>query len=206
MAHIYRFYKPGAGAFMALGLLALIAVPGIAASGAFAQPPATPKAARAAEIAPDGQRVVVAEAGLSVAAPPGYRFIARKELPASLQPAVFVFVGPTTGQVATNINLVVQNNQPPAKADTAAAEQLGDTLKKSEPVYKKDGTGTLTVGGEKAAYLLGTYAFPKAPMQNKQVLVIHNNKQYVFTFTCAASVFAKQVGAFDALLASLKWQ
>lgn len=200
MASVQSFKRAVLARAAGCGAWALLTL--LAAPGAWAQAPA----ARTVDAVADGQRVAVAEAGLSVASPPGYRFIARKDLPAGLQPAVFVFVGPTTGQVATNINLVVQNNQPPAKADAAAAEQLGDTIKKSEPVYKKDGTGTLTVGGEKAAYLLGTYAFPKAPMQNKQVLVIHNNKQYVFTFTCAFSVFAKQVGAFDAMLASLKWQ
>ena len=135
----------------------------------------------------------------------GYRLIARKDLPAQAQQALFAYVGPSTGGFASNVNLVMQTATPGIKADVPSAEQLGDILKKSNATYKKVGTGALTIGGEKGAFVMGTFMVQTHAVQAKQVLVVHAGQQYVITFSAATSVFAKQVGAFDKMIASLKW-
>lgn len=170
------------------------------AAAPFAVPPAFAQAPAAA-----GGVVKMPAAHLSFVPPTGYRMIPHKDLPPQAQQALFAYVGPSTGGFASNVNLVMQAAQPGVKADVPSAEQLGIILKKSNPTYKKVGTGPAAVGGEKGAFVTGTFMVQTHSVQAKQVLIVHGGQQYVLTFSTDTSVFAKQVGAFDKMVASVKW-
>ena len=51
----------------------------------------------------------------------------------------------------------------------------------------------------------GTFAAKGFTIQNKQVIVVHGGTGYIFTFTADPAAFNKQVGAFDKMVASVKW-
>ena len=176
--------------FLAAGL-------GLAAFGVSA-PQITPAQAQK----PAGGRDTYAAAKLSVAPIPGY-----KKAPATQDKrATFVYVGPKVGKFVSNVNLVTQPAPPGLTADVKAAESLGEGIKRAFPQYKKLGTGTLTVGGEKAAFISGAFSGKGVSVSNKQVIVVHGGQGYIFTFTADAAAYPKQVAAFDKMVQSVKWQ
>jgi len=150
--------------------------------------------------------VQVPEAKISLVAPTGYRKMERKDLPPQAQQAVLVYYGPVTDKFATNINLTIHPVPPGIKADAEAAGHLGDSIKETDPTYKQIATSTLAVNGEKGAYLVCSFTLQKRALQAKQVIFVHNGRAYDFCFMASPSAYAKQVGAFDKMVASVKWQ
>ena len=183
-------FKQTATLTVAIGFVAFGALPYLGAAPVHAQKMS-------------GNRVTYSQAKLSLSPISGYK--EQKAKTGQAQQAVFVYIGPVSGKFASNVNLMTQAAPPGLKADAASAESLAKGLKGVYPTYKKVGTGTLMVGGDKAAYVSGTFAAKGFTIQNKQVIVVHGGTGYIFTFTADPAAFNKQVGAFDKMVASVKW-
>ena len=84
-------------------------------------------------------------------------------------------------------------------------EAMIPVVRRSVPSYQKQASGTVKVGGETGAFLVGSFQISGRTMQTKQILVVHQGQLYAFTFGAVTPDFAKQVGAFDKMIASVKW-
>jgi len=181
-----------------------VTVCAVAVMGGLAVAPVTlltlvPSAARAQAT------VKVPEAKLTLVVPTGYQLKKGKDIPGLNKDIVFVCQGPKTDGFVTNANLVLQPAPPGTKADVPSAIQLGSGIKRTQSAYKEVDSGLLTIDGEKAAFHSSTFTVQNHVVHLKQVLVLRGGQMYVLSFGAIASAYAKQVVAFDKMLASIKW-
>ncbi len=154
--------------------------------------------------------VKVPEAKITLVPPTGYTKMDRSKLPPAAQRAVVIYSGPTVSGFTSNMNVTLHTVPPGTKATPEAARHLGDSVKQANPSYKQVAVGSITVNGEKGAYLVFSFSLQNRlqnrPMQSKQVIFVRNGQAYDFCFLAASSAYAKQIAGFDKSVNSVKWQ
>lgn len=121
-------------------------------------------------------------------------------------PWVLTIGGPTTSGYRANILVLKTPALPGVRYDASAAPRMNGELKQAYPGAQAVKTGTVPVGGEKGAFVSGIVIVQNKPIHTKVVQTVHGGQRYTITFTCADSVYAREVGAFDKTVGSIQWK
>ncbi len=104
-----------------------------------------------------------------------------------------------------NFNVMVAPAVPGVVYDARTWPAMSAEMKRASPSVKGVTTGLTRVGGDTASFVTGVITMPKYVVHAKVVQVAHAGMRYTISFTADESVYARQVGAFDKSVASIKW-